>query len=70
MKTRAEQEETIRQYYNQEVAEEEQRLAGYPFELPSPWSFIRQYLPPAPRFWTRLVVPVAMRRPASLPDIT
>ena len=49
MKTRAEQEETVRQYYNQEVTGEEQRLAVYPFEFAITMRFITQYLSPGAR---------------------
>ena len=46
MKTRAEQEETVRQYYNRGVTEEEQRLAVYPFEFAITMRFVTQYLSP------------------------
>ena len=46
MKTRAEQEETVRLYYNRGVTEEEQRLAVYPFEFAITMRYITQYLSP------------------------
>ena len=49
MKTRAEQEETVRRYYNQEVAGEEQRLAVYPSEFVVTMRLITQYLSPGDR---------------------
>ncbi len=46
MKTRSDQEEAVRHYYNQGVTEEEQRLAKYPFEFAVTMRFVTQYLPP------------------------
>ena len=46
MKTRSDQEEAVRIFYNQIVDEEEQRLAEYPFEFAVTMRFVTQYLPP------------------------
>ena len=46
MKTRAEQEEAVRRFYDAEVGEEEARLDEYPFEFAVTMRFVDQYLQP------------------------
>ena len=46
MTTRADQEEAVRRYYNNGVADEERRLAEYPFEFAVTMRFVTKYLEP------------------------